>query len=58
VLIVHGLGCSSFTFRKVVDDLASKGVFAIVVDLPGFGFSDKTVVNERDRLGVGVLGGV
>ncbi|KAJ8446536.1 hypothetical protein Cgig2_027498 [Carnegiea gigantea] len=53
VLIVHGLGCSSFTFRKVVDDLASKGVFA---DLPGSGFSDKTVVKERDMLWVGVLG--
>jgi len=27
-----------------------------VVDLPGSGFSDKTVVKERDMLGVGVLG--
>lgn len=56
MLIVHGLGCSSFTFRKVVDDLASKGVFAVAVDLPGSGFSDKAVVKERDRVGAGVLG--
>ena len=56
MLIVHGLGCSSLTFRKVVDDLASKGVFAVVVDLPGYRFSNKTVVKERERLGVGVLG--
>ncbi|CAO2836685.1 unnamed protein product [Amaranthus hypochondriacus] len=51
VLIIHGLGCSSFTFRNVVDDLASKGLFAVALDLPGFGFSDKTVVRERDIVG-------
>ncbi|KAJ8427760.1 hypothetical protein Cgig2_024304 [Carnegiea gigantea] len=56
VLIVHGLGCSSFTFCKVADDLASKGVFAMAIDLPGSGFSDKAVVKDRDRLGVEVLG--
>ncbi|KAL2942079.1 Protein AUXIN RESPONSE 4 [Bienertia sinuspersici] len=48
VLIIHGLGCSSFTFRKVVDDLASKGLFGVAIDLPGSGFSDKTVVRERE----------
>lgn len=56
MLIVHGLGCSSFSFRKIIDDLASKGVFAVAIDLPGSGFSDKTVVKERERVGGGVFG--
>ncbi|GAB2277493.1 hypothetical protein Dimus_012200 [Dionaea muscipula] len=55
VLIVHGLGCSSFTFREIVDLLASKGIFAVAIDLPGSGFSDKSVVEEREKFG-GVLG--
>ena len=39
-----------------MDDLASKGVFAVAVDLPGSGFSDKTVVKEREKVGGEVLG--
>ncbi|KAL8166382.1 hypothetical protein V2J09_007881 [Rumex salicifolius] len=56
VLIVHGLGCSSFAFRKVVDHLAGKGVFAIAIDLPGSGFSDKAAIEEREKPG-GVFAG-
>ncbi|KAJ8751912.1 hypothetical protein K2173_000658 [Erythroxylum novogranatense] len=49
VLIVHGLGLSSFSFRKVIDFLGSRGLHGVVFDLPGNGFSDKTmeVVEER-----------
>ncbi|CAI0551298.1 unnamed protein product [Linum tenue] len=49
VLIVHGLGLSSFSFRKVVDFLGSKGIHGIAFDLPGNGFSDKSreVMEER-----------
>ncbi|XP_048497712.1 protein AUXIN RESPONSE 4 isoform X1 [Beta vulgaris subsp. vulgaris] len=53
VLIIHGLGCNSFTFRKVVDELATKGLFAVAIDLPGSGFSDKTVVREREVINEG-----
>ncbi|GAB4855546.1 hypothetical protein Ancab_024166 [Ancistrocladus abbreviatus] len=55
VLIVHGLGCSSFSFNKIIDHVASKGAFVVAIDLPGSGFSDKAVVEERERFG-GVLG--
>ncbi|XP_021852187.2 protein AUXIN RESPONSE 4 [Spinacia oleracea] len=51
VLIIHGLGCSSFTFRRVVDDLGSKGFFGVAIDLPGSGFSDKTVEREKEIVG-------
>lgn len=53
MLFIHGLGCSSFSFRKVVDDLASKGLFGVAIDLPGSGFSDKTVEREREVVGGG-----
>ncbi|KAJ8529498.1 hypothetical protein K7X08_036333 [Anisodus acutangulus] len=55
VLIVHGLGCSSFAFQKVVNFLGVRGVHAVAIDLPGSGFSDKTIVVEED-VDVGVLG--
>uniref|UniRef100_A0A803KP64 AB hydrolase-1 domain-containing protein n=1 Tax=Chenopodium quinoa TaxID=63459 RepID=A0A803KP64_CHEQI len=48
VLIVHGLGCSSFTFKRVIDDLGSNGFFGVAIDLPGSGFSDKTVERESE----------
>lgn len=44
MLIVHGLGCSSFTFRHLVKSLAQKGVHVVAIDLPGSGFSDKSEV--------------
>ncbi|KAM7473756.1 hypothetical protein LguiB_021001 [Lonicera macranthoides] len=38
VLIVHGLGCSSYTFRHLVKSLGQKGVHVVAIDLPGSGF--------------------
>ncbi|KAK9735426.1 hypothetical protein RND81_04G204900 [Saponaria officinalis] len=57
VLIIHGLGCSSFSFKGIVDGLASKGLFGVAIDLPGSGFSEKAVqrVVEGD---LGENGGV
>ncbi|KAH9604002.1 hypothetical protein KSS87_023605 [Heliosperma pusillum] len=55
VLILHGLGCSSFSFKGIVDGLASKGLFGVAIDFPGFGFSDKTVEREEERV-LGVFG--
>ncbi|KAL3538106.1 hypothetical protein ACH5RR_001472 [Cinchona calisaya] len=59
VLIVHGFGCSSFAFHGVVKSLGLKGVRAVAIDLPGSGFSDKSmvVVEENLRGSGGVLGG-
>ncbi|KAI3448634.1 hypothetical protein Pfo_005299 [Paulownia fortunei] len=59
VLIVHGLGCSSFAFQNVVKFLGRKNVHAVAIDLPGSGFSDKSVVVVEENLGGnGVLGGL
>lgn len=57
VLIVHGLGCSSYIFSNVVKSLGKKGVHAVALDLPGSGFSDKfvTVVEHKPMGGFGRL---
>ncbi|WOK93053.1 protein AUXIN RESPONSE 4 isoform X1 [Canna indica] len=47
VLLLHGLGCSSFSFRRVLPSLASGGLRAVAVDLPGSGFSDPLPVGDR-----------
>ncbi|KAL6964794.1 hypothetical protein U1Q18_035849 [Sarracenia purpurea var. burkii] len=57
VLIVHGLGCSSYSFSKVVESLGLKGLRAVAIDLPGSGFSDKSTVVVEESSG-GVFGRV
>lgn len=49
VLIIHGLGASSYSFSRVVQSLGSKDRRAIAIDLPGNGFSDKSVAVEEER---------
>ncbi|KAK3436472.1 hypothetical protein EUGRSUZ_C01256 [Eucalyptus grandis] len=49
VLIIHGLGASSYSFSRVVQSLGSKDIRAIAIDLPGNGFSDKSVAVEEER---------
>lgn len=41
VLLVHGIGCSSYSFRRILRSLAAGGIRAVAVDLPGTGFSDE-----------------
>ncbi len=41
VLLVHGWGCSAYTFRKLMLPLAHAGYRALAVDLRGHGASDK-----------------
>ncbi|CAM8931133.1 unnamed protein product [Rhodiola kirilowii] len=55
VLIVHGLGLSSYDFREVVAKLGLRGVRVVAVDLPGSGFSEKYTV-EVDNVAKGVFG--
>lgn len=40
VLLVHGLPASSFLYRKVVPELAGRGLRPVAVDLPGLGLAD------------------
>ncbi|KAH6772501.1 hypothetical protein C2S51_010905 [Perilla frutescens var. frutescens] len=51
VLIVHGVGCSSFAFQDVVKSLGRRDVRSVAVDLPGSGFSDKSVVVVEENSG-------
>lgn len=48
---MHGFGCSSYSFRELVEGLGRKGVHAVAIDLPGSGFSDKSVVVEEESSG-------
>jgi pimeloyl-ACP methyl ester carboxylesterase len=41
VLLVHGLGSSTFCWRNNVDALTAEGYLVVAVDLPGFGYSDR-----------------
>ena len=41
VLLVHGLGSSTFCWRNNVEALTAEGYLVVAVDLPGFGYSDR-----------------
>ncbi|KAL6558061.1 hypothetical protein OROMI_018411 [Orobanche minor] len=59
VLVVHGIGCSSFAFHNVVSSLGRRDVHTVAIDLPGSGFSDKSIVVAEDSVGeTSVLGGL
>ena len=41
-LFIHGFSGSSFSYRKNIDTLLDLGTLVIAIDLPAFGFSDKS----------------
>jgi haloalkane dehalogenase len=41
VVLMHGLPSSSFLYRKVIDELAARGLRAMSFDLPGLGFAER-----------------
>jgi len=41
VLCLHGVPTSSFLYRKVLDELARRGMRGIAFDLPGLGLADR-----------------
>ncbi len=41
VLFVHGLGGSTFSFEPAAPLIARQGYHVVLVDLPGFGYSDR-----------------
>ena len=42
VVLIHGFGGSTFSWRETLPALAEQGYYGIAIDLKGFGFSDKT----------------
>ncbi|KAM7279296.1 hypothetical protein ACFE04_006430 [Oxalis oulophora] len=46
VVFVHGLGLNSYSFRESLKLLGSKGLHVMAFDIPGSGFSDKSIVVE------------
>ncbi|MBA3720845.1 MAG: alpha/beta hydrolase [Parachlamydiaceae bacterium] len=41
VLLIHGFGANTYTWRYIIDDLAKAGYHVWTLDLLGFGLSDK-----------------
>lgn len=41
VLLIHGFGGSTFSWRSTAPDLAASGFRVVAVDLPGFGLSER-----------------
>jgi haloalkane dehalogenase len=41
VVLVHGVPVSSFVYRRLLPELASRGMRAIAFDLPGLGLADR-----------------
>ncbi len=42
VLFVHGLNGSTFSFRNNIDSLLRQQTLVLLIDMPAFGYSDKT----------------
>ncbi|WP_101953047.1 alpha/beta fold hydrolase [Mycobacterium sp. 3519A] len=53
VLCVHGVPASSFLYRKVVPELANRGLRGVAVDLPGLGFADRPAGADYSWSGLG-----
>jgi len=41
IVLIHGLGGSTFSFRNNVEFLSSQGYYVVAVDLPAFGYSTR-----------------
>ncbi len=41
-LLIHGFNASSFSFRKNIDSLTKHNTLVIAMDMPAFGYSDKS----------------
>lgn len=53
VVLMHGVPASSFLYRKVVDELAERGMRGIAFDLPGLGFADRPTDFDYSWTGLG-----
>jgi len=53
VLCVHGMWGSSFLYRKVIHELALRGMRGVAFDLPGFGLADRPKDYDYSWSGLG-----
>ena len=53
VLCIHGMIGSSFLYRKVLADLAARGMRGVAFDLPGFGLADRPPGYDYSWTGLG-----
>jgi len=53
VVLMHGVPASSWLYRKVVPELAGRGLRAIAFDLPGLGLADRPVDFDYSWSGLG-----
>ena len=49
VLFVHGLGGSIFSFEAAAPLIARQGYYVVLVDLPGFGYSDRNPEYDHNQ---------
>jgi pimeloyl-ACP methyl ester carboxylesterase len=53
VVCLHGVPASSFLYRKVIDELAVRGLRGIAFDLPGLGLADRPSAFDYSWTGLG-----
>ncbi|MDP4280608.1 MAG: alpha/beta hydrolase [Bacteroidota bacterium] len=46
VLFIHGFCGSTFNWRNNIDTLVASGYKVVIVDLPGFGYSSRNLINQ------------
>ncbi|HSK68320.1 MAG TPA: alpha/beta hydrolase, partial [Candidatus Limnocylindria bacterium] len=49
LLLVHGLGGSTFSFEEAAPALAAQGLLVVSVDLPGFGYSARDPAYDHSQ---------
>ncbi|OBG38871.1 alpha/beta fold hydrolase [Mycobacterium sp. E3198] len=53
VVCVHGVPASAYLYRKVIPELAARGLRGIAVDLPGLGFAERPAGFDYSWSGLG-----
>ena len=53
VVCIHGMLGSSFGYRKVLHELAARGLRGIAWDLPGFGLAERPPRHDYSWTGLG-----
>src|SRR5439155_23653688 len=53
VVCVHGVPASCFLYRKVLDELAARGLRGVAFDLPGLGLADRPEAYDYTWTGLG-----